>query len=299
MSLRIRGTLLKIHGVLPLLWLITCFTGAGARLIPALLALLLHESGHILMAKCIGLRVESIEITPYGGVIAIENMEHSPPLSAFLLAAAGPLFSLLGCALSIWLAGHSSAGMTFSAAFARSNLLLLLLNLLPALPLDGGRMLRAALHALLPYSRATKMLTLAGSVLGALLCLLSIFLAFQGQINFSPAFAGMYLLYAASLESRQGTARYVTALISRRQRLDQRDILPMEMLAAGESTPVRAVLGRMSAGKYHLLVVLSEDGLSPLGVLDENEYCAALLRCPEAKLRDCMGQAGIPWHAKK
>lgn len=266
--------------------------GSGAGVIPTLLALFLHESGHLLAARWQKMRVEEIEITPYGGVIAIENMAGQPPLPSFFLAAAGPLFSLLGCLLAAVLLKNGLASFDFAQRFARGNLILLLVNLTPALPLDGGRMLRALLSRFFSYATATRVLTRAGYGLGALLCGVSVYFAFQGAICLSPAFAGLYLVYAAALEGRQGTARYVTALIGRRQRLEQRETLPVEFLAAGAATPVMRLLGRLNAGKYHVIYVLSPDGMERLGILEEKALCEAILESKEVTLGEITAARG-------
>lgn len=277
MTFRLGRITLRVHGMLPLLWIFAWITGSGAGLLPTLLALLLHESGHLLAARWQKMRVEEIEITPYGGVIVLENVAAAPPLASFFLAAAGPLASLMGCFLAAALLHLGMMDDQFAQGFARGNLLLLLVNLIPALPLDGGRMMRALLSRFLPYATATRILTRIGYGLGALLCGISLYFAFQGLLILSPAFAGLYLIYAATLEGRQGAARYITALIARRQRLERQETLPVELIAVGAETSGRALLRRLSPGKYHVIYVLSQDGMQRLGTLEEKAFCEAVL----------------------
>ena len=281
-------TVFRVHGLLLGLWVLVCVTGGGGLLFPALLSLSLHEGGHLLAARRMRLGVEEIEITPYGGVIAIKSMASLAPGKSFLLAAAGPLASLAGCALA---AGGHRAGLfsfPFALRFFRANLLLVLVNLLPALPLDGGRMLRAFLCRLMPYASATRALVAAGYGVGFLLCAVSLFFACRGQVNLAPAFAGVYLLYAAALEGRQGTARYLTALIARRQKLEIGDTLPVAAIAAGADTPAKDLLRRLTPGKFHLIYVLSPDGMESLGTLDEKAFCDALFAPDDRTLAQCI-----------
>ena len=279
-------TTLRVHPLLPALWLGSLFGGSGVML-PALLALLLHESGHFLAARAFRLSVEEMEITPMGGVISIENLSAVAPFKAFLLAAAGPLFSMMGFALSPVLY-HLGASFSFLQCFSRANLLLALMNLLPVLPLDGGRMLRAVLSKKVSFARSTRLLTTLGSITGVGLCALSFVFSLRGRLSLSPAFAGLYLLYAAALEGRQGTARYMTALIARREKLERHQVLPVECLAAGGDLPLGLLLRRMHPGKYHMVFVLTPDGMGRIGTLEEGALCEVLLHDSTQTLETCI-----------
>ena len=75
MSFRIGGVRVRLHPLLPVFWGVTALLGRFSALFPALAALALHESGHLLAARLWRVRILEIEITPYGGVMAVEQME--------------------------------------------------------------------------------------------------------------------------------------------------------------------------------------------------------------------------------
>lgn len=123
------------------LWLV-----ALATALLLFVSLLLHELGHSLTALAQGVRVRSITLFLFGGVAALER-ECSTPISALLVAAAGPAVSLL---LAVGLLGvqHAAAHLSpvlgaMVEVLGELNLVLLLYNLLPGLPLDGGLILKA------------------------------------------------------------------------------------------------------------------------------------------------------------
>ena len=285
MMCRIGHTRLRLHPLLPLLWL-TAALGGVSRLAAGLCALLLHESGHLIAARLCGAAVSEVEITPLGGVMTAENAETLGSGRQFLLACAGPLFNLIGCLMAPVLFTSARAPFSFVCAFAKANLLLLLINLLPVLPLDGGQMLRAVLRRFFPESALTRILFFMATAVGILLCAVSLYFAFQGKMILSPVFCGLYLIYAASADARRCTARYVTALIARRQKLENRATVPVEAVAAGENTPVGALLRRLSPGKYHIILVLAPDGVTLRGMIEEKELCEAALSHPGALLGD-------------
>ena len=285
MTFSVGHTRLRLHPLLPLLWLIAGVRGP-VRLLSALCALLLHECGHLAAARLCGTGIAEVEITPLGGVITFENPEALGGGKRFLLACFGPIFSLCGCLLAPALFSSGVASFSFACSFAKANLLLLLFNLLPVLPLDGGRMLEAVLCRYFPRSAVFRILCFAAGALGVLLCAVSLYFAFQGRMILSPAFCGLYLVYASAVDGRRCTARYVTALIARRQKLENRAILPAEAVAAGANMPVGALLRRLSPGKYHIVFVLAPDGVTQQGVIEEKALCEAALSRPGAPLGD-------------
>ena len=78
----------------------------------------------------------------------------------------------------------------------------------------------------------------------------------------------------------------MTALIARRQKIENCAVLPVEAVAAGASMPVGALLRRLSPGKYHIVLVLAPDGLTRQGVIGEKALCEAALSSPSALLGD-------------
>lgn len=278
MTFRIAGCTIHLHPILPFLWGFGAVTGIGERVMPMLLALAVHECGHLLAAYALGLRVTEIEITPLGGVFSMDRWESAAPIRRFLMAFAGPAVSIACCLLAPFLYQRGIGSFDSIGAFIHASMLLALLNLIPAYPLDGARMLEALLEKWTPGKKAAHGAKMLSYVLGLALCALTVIFAFQGKVVLAPAFAGLYLLYAAMLNARQRTARYVTHLIARRQRLEKNTILPVESVAAGEGTITKMLLRQIKPGKYHIIHVLSSDGLSCLGTVYEKDFCESVLR---------------------
>jgi len=111
------------------------------------ISVLLHELSHSVVAKLRNIQVESITLFFFGGVAGI-NDEDIPPKSEFLMAIAGPLFSLVLAAVFFIFTKYSTNLTTVAVTFYlyQINLVLALFNLIPGFPLDGGRALRALLY---------------------------------------------------------------------------------------------------------------------------------------------------------
>ena len=146
-------------------------------------SILLHELGHAVAARSQGLRTRSITLFIFGGVAQLER-DPKDGRAEFWMAAAGPGVSLV-------LAGvfYASAALPFVSAsiaavakyLALINLLLAVFNLVPAFPMDGGRLLRGALWGSIGKARATRIASVAGSFFANLLIVAGVFSLLAGK----------------------------------------------------------------------------------------------------------------------
>jgi Zn-dependent protease/CBS domain-containing protein len=169
-------------------------------------SILLHELGHAWQARREGVEVDGITLWLFGGVSQFKSGFPSAA-AEFRIAIAGPLVSLVlgGVFVLIALAGLPSAVDGVAAWLGYINLALLVFNLIPALPLDGGRVLRAALwKSKGDLGWATRVGTDVGRVFAYLFIGLGIAMfIFQGSFSGAwLAFIGWFLLQAATAEAR-------------------------------------------------------------------------------------------------
>ena len=166
---RVAGTDVKVHVTFLLLlgyFMVRGGLSAALLLLAIFACVLLHEFGHVLMARRFGVRTPDVLLLPIGGLARLERMPEEPR-QELLIALAGPAVTLLiAAALYAWLAASSGAPDVFPGMNAsvpgmahelyRINLWLLLFNLIPAFPMDGGRVLRSLLATRLGIARATR-----------------------------------------------------------------------------------------------------------------------------------------------
>jgi Zn-dependent protease len=185
-------------------------------------SVLAHELGHTLAALRLGVEVRRVSLSPLGGVSHIP-LEPDTPRKEASIALAGPLVSFgLGLIFGLlWLVVPDNQALQplsfLLVSLTAINFMLAIFNLLPGLPLDGGRILRATIWAKTgDYDRATMLTGYLGIILGAAmmagsLWLLAIQLHYAG---FTVCFTGLFVMVSALLGTRysrwQGRLRLVT-----------------------------------------------------------------------------------------
>ena len=172
-------------------------------------SLLVHELAHSLVARARGLSVEGITLFLLG---AVSNLRTEPGRAKdeFLVSIVGPLASLaLAAGFGLGALAFGAGGRPADATLwylALGNLLLAGFNLLPAYPLDGGRMLRSVVWAVTgSVSTATRLATRGSQTIGVAMIALGVFAVFAGYIlgGLWLAFVGWFLLTAATGGQRE------------------------------------------------------------------------------------------------
>lgn len=169
-ELRVHVTLLLLFGFIGVShWLdgrgITAALGGVGFVAALFLCVLLHELGHALAAQRFGIATRDITLLPVGGVARLERMPEKPTQELWV-AIAGPAVNLaIAGALFLWLSlthgweplSHLRVGAgSFAERLLIGNIWLVLFNLIPAFPMDGGRVLRALLASRMDYTKATQ-----------------------------------------------------------------------------------------------------------------------------------------------
>jgi len=168
-------------------------------------SILLHELGHALVALRHGLRTRSITLFIFGGVAQLEK-DPKDGRAEFWMAAAGPVVSLTLAGLFYMCAALPFVGPSAAAVakyLALINLVLALFNLVPAFPMDGGRLLRGALWGPLGKARATRIASGAGTFFAFFLMFAGVFSLLRGDL-----LAGVWYILIGWFIKDASTASY-------------------------------------------------------------------------------------------
>ncbi len=173
-------------------------------------SVLLHELGHAYMALREKIPVRAINLFIFGGVAQIEG-EPKTAGAEFRIAIAGPMVSLLLAALfgALWLLDQNIPWLAAPSIWlARINLILAVFNMIPGFPLDGGRVLRAAVWQFTGnFQKANRAATLSGQIVAFGFMAVGVFLILSGTLfnGLWLIFIGWFLQNAAASSYAQST----------------------------------------------------------------------------------------------
>ncbi|MGE0372627.1 MAG: site-2 protease family protein [Gammaproteobacteria bacterium] len=190
----VKGTVIRVHLTffLFLLWIGGAHYAQGGQeaalrgvtfMVLLFLCVLLHEFGHVFAARRYGVQTPDITLLPIGGVARLERIPEQPS-QELAIAAAGPAVNVVIAALLFLVMGGTiqpdameprNAGDNLLASLLIANVFLVVFNLIPAFPMDGGRMLRALLAYRWGYGRATQVAASIGQGVAFLLGFLGLF----------------------------------------------------------------------------------------------------------------------------
>ena len=207
---RLFGIDTRVHAsfLLVLLWAGMSSFNSGGTLVAALAGVVFliavfasvvaHELGHALTARFYGIETRQILLLPIGGVAQLEQ-GHMRPRVELLVALAGPIVSFLlaGVLFTFAAIGGDMSPDGFLGSLAWTNLGLAVFNMLPAFPMDGGRVLRAAMSSRIGHVRATAIATTIGKVGAVLFAILGLYTG-----RFMLMLMAGFLYLAARGESR-------------------------------------------------------------------------------------------------
>ncbi|MCM2561507.1 site-2 protease family protein [Lutimaribacter sp. EGI FJ00015] len=280
----VRGTDIRIHATFFLLlaWVLVAAWMAGgpaaaavnvAFILALFACVVLHELGHVTMARRFGVKTPDITLLPIGGLARLERIPEDPK-QEIAVALAGPavnvvIWAILTLALGASvqlnvLASIEDPNQGFVQRLATVNLILVLFNMIPAFPMDGGRVFRAVLALFTDRVRATRIAAQTGQAMAFLF-------GFLGLTGGNPLLLliAVFIFFAAGAESSDAAMR------GRAQDARARDamITSYEALAPDDTldTAAQAVL-RTTQAEFP---VLGADGRLA-GILTRHSIIAAI-----------------------
>lgn len=231
---------------------------------------LVHELAHCLTARRLGIPADEVELLPFGGVTRMGSELVREPDREMLVAVAGPASNLVLTMLGIAAKNYGFWHHELGPFFLQCNLLIAAFNILPALPLDGGRVYRAYLARRLGVARATRRAARMGQWWGALVCLAGAAGVILGYSGLDIPVTGLFLFYAATRELTAAPYVYVLQLESKRERFVKSGFLPCRGLAVMEHAPLGRVVRQFLPEQYNIVLVFDRGG-SLLGTLGEDK----------------------------
>jgi Zn-dependent protease len=240
-------------------------------IIAVFVCVVLHEFGHSLQIRRYGILVRDVVLLPIGGMARAERIPEEPR-QEIIVAISGPLVNFaLATALFgivVLLRRPLSPDFDFLTSLIAINLLLGTFNLIPAYPMDGGRILRGLLATRIPYLRATRY----AKAVGQLIALAFVVIGFvYRELIMLPVIA-VFIYFGAATEERAIRVRFVLGGKRVRDFVDP----PPQPLSVVAAANVPAVNADMPASDAYYL--LNAENQPMAAVIDDGEFVGVLRR---------------------
>jgi Zn-dependent protease len=243
-------------------------------------SVLLHELSHSLVARAFRLPVRKIVLYPLGGFSVIDP-EPPTPGQEFLVSAAGPAMSLVLAGLGYLLLGLVHSRGVIHAVLellVLSNVLITIFNMLPGLPLDGGRVLRAALWKVTGNAgSATIMAAWSGRILAGVLVAVPLFVTAAGSLSISGPY-GLWLVVVAIFMWMSAGQALRSAKIRQRLPALQARALARRAIPVQPTLPLAEAIRRADLAQARALVVVDHEA-RPIAIVNEG----AVIATPEQR----------------
>lgn len=282
-----RKNFVVIHPSVIVLFIFSIFFDFFGSLCFVYTVVFLHELAHYLAASHFGVEADKIIIMPFGMSLRLKDDFVKSPQQEFIISAAGPCANIVIALILKILSDLSLISWEYFSFMLKANLTLAFLNLLPILPLDGGRCLKSLLTLKIGFIRAFNITYLLSKIFIAILTVAGTALLIFTKFNFSLLLISAFLIVSAF--SERHTAR----------RIIMRDILhsskkaaecgnKTEFLVASKHDSASKIINLFSYNKYYIVSVI-DDNMSVCGFLTETEIINGVLNLDaQVKVKELM-----------
>jgi stage IV sporulation protein FB len=244
--------------------LFSVITGYFIELLTLFGIVFIHEMGHVTMAKIFGWRVKEVQLLPFGGVAVVEESGNIPAHEELWVALAGPV-------QNAWMAGFAFMMMKLNGGdslwweyFLQANIMIGLFNMLPILPLDGGKVFVSLLSLRLCYYKTLHVCTWSSLCFSCVIVMCAfIRIGTHGGVQLNLLMIGLFLLYSNWMSYRHIPYQFRRFLMSREGRAIQhltKGTLAQPILVGGHKE-IAMIIQLFMREKYHLIYILSKQGV--------------------------------------
>lgn len=266
----------EIHLSVLILFCIAVALNFWQTLLVTYAVVIIHELAHIITAAKLGVKADKLEIMPFGVTGRLKTDMISSPSDELKIAAAGPVSNAVMALASIVLYNRAVVSQDTAYYLAALNCCIGILNAVPALPLDGGRMLRAYLTLRLGYIKAYNIAMLVTKLSAAALFAAGIILLFISRFNFSVIMISCFLTANIVSEQRGKSLVLMREILYSRQKLENDGAVSGGVINIMENAPAARVLKKLSYNKFYTVNIIDED-MKVRGCVTETALITALM----------------------
>lgn len=247
--------------------------GFRGELLISFLVVMLHEAVHYFTAVCFGFSGFDMKILPIGTVLRLKDLDEASPKEDLIISLAGPVSNFLLALTAYFI--NIGVNEPHINLFINSNLALGLFNLMPAFPLDGGRIMRDILNLRTIYRRANELTIKISIVTGFLMIGCFIFFALLGSVNYNMGVIGAFVVISSYKEKERIAYIIMGDIIKKKIKFLNRKYIENKSISVYYKADLIGVLSLVDKNKYSIFTVL-DDNMKVMDIIYEEEILEAL-----------------------
>lgn len=247
--------------------------GFQGEVLISVISVLFHELTHYSIARKLGFTGFSPEISLNGAGLYIECLEEASPKEDIIISLSGPLFNILTAIFFYFTYIIYKENLLY--IIFRTNLLLGVFNLIPAFPLDGGRILRDLIAFKTLYKRANIIVLKLGIIIGTLIIFFYLCLVFKGIGNFSLGLVGIFIIISCLQEKERISYIIMGDILKKRLNFIKKGFIYNQSTSVYYKKDLLGVLALVEKNRYNIFMIL-DDEMRLKGTICEEELIEAL-----------------------
>ncbi|MBU5483562.1 M50 family metallopeptidase [Clostridium sp. MSJ-11] len=253
--------------------LILFYIGYEKKLLFSLAIVILHEGVHYLVARYFGFAGFQIEILPVGTVLKLRDIDEASTKEELIISLSAPLINLILAAVFYIL--FTIKPLNIYLLLYECNLIIGLFNLIPAYPLDGGRIIRGILNYKYIYKKANLITVYISLILGIFLIFIYLFLFFAGKSNISLGLIALFIIISSIKERERITYIIMGDIIKKKNKFLKRGYIENRSISVSYKSTLVSILSIVEKNKYNIFYVLDNE-MKVIDLIFEQEIIEGL-----------------------
>jgi len=247
---------------------IILIVGFKKELLIGFLIIIIHEFIHLIVARILGFSGFSVEIFPIGAMLKLKDLEEATPKEDIIISLSGPI----GNFVMAFICGIINYFIynDFIYKIIEYNIIIGIFNLIPAFPLDGGRILRDIFATRLIYKKANEIALRISIIIGYIFLLIFFASVYIGISNINLLLIAIFILTISYKEKRRIAYIIMGYIIKKKEKLINRGYIENKNISVYYKLTLLEILELVDKNKYNVFTVLDED-MNVVAILYEEE----------------------------